>query len=81
MGGLSPLIRAVPVELEGIGARLTGTAVGIVFAVGEIGGFLGPVAIGVLRDTMGTFTPGLLVAALCTLVAAGAGAAMSSLEG
>jgi cyanate permease len=81
MGGLSPLIRAVPVELEGIGARLTGTAVGIVFAVGEIGGFLGPVAIGALRDTMGTFTPGLLVAALCTLVAAGAGAAMSSLEG
>ncbi|MUV86416.1 MFS transporter, partial [Natronomonas sp. CBA1123] len=50
MGGLSPLIRAVPVELEGIGAKLTGTAVGVVFAVGEIGGFLGPVVIGALPE-------------------------------
>ena len=81
MGGLSPLIRAVPVELEGIGPELTGTAVGIVFAVGEIGGFLGPVLIGALRDATGTFTPGLAVAAVGTLVAAAGGAAMSSLDG
>jgi cyanate permease len=81
MGGLSPLIRAVPVELEGIGAKLTGTAVGVVFAVGEIGGFLGPVVIGALRDTTGTFTPGVAAAAVGTLVAAAGGAAMSSLDG
>lgn len=80
MGGLSPLIRAIPVELDGIGAALTGTAVGLVFAVGEIGGFLGPVAIGALRDATGSFAPGLLACAAATLVAAGAGAAMSSLE-
>jgi cyanate permease len=81
MGGLSPLIRAVPVELEGIGAKLTGTAVGVVFAVGEIGGFLGPVVIGALRDTTGTFTLGVAAAAVGTLVAAAGGAAMSSLDG
>jgi cyanate permease len=80
MGGLSPLIRAIPVELDGIGPELTGTAVGIVFAVGEIGGFLGPVIIGTLRDATGTFTPGLLLCAVATLVAAGAGVAMSSLD-
>ncbi|MFW5963424.1 MAG: CynX/NimT family MFS transporter [Natronomonas sp.] len=80
MGGLAPLIRAVPVELDGIGAKLTGTAVGVVFAVGEIGGFLGPVVIGALRDATGTFTPGVAVAAGGTLVAAVAGAAMSSLD-
>ncbi|MFQ3318874.1 MAG: cyanate permease [Natronomonas sp.] len=80
MGGLSPLIRAIPVELEGIGPELTGTAVGIVFAVGEIGGFLGPVIIGSLRELTGSFTPGLLMCAVGTLVAAGAGAAMSSLD-
>ncbi|QLD86208.1 MFS transporter [Natronomonas halophila] len=80
MGGLSPLIRAIPVELEGIGPELTGTAVGIVFAVGEIGGFLGPVIIGSLRDFTGSFTPGLLMCAVGTLVAASAGAAMSSLD-
>jgi cyanate permease len=80
MGGLSPLMRAIPVELEGIGPELTGTAVGIVFAVGEIGGFLGPVIIGSLRDFTGSFAPGLLMCAAGTLVAAGAGAAMSSLD-
>jgi cyanate permease len=80
MGGLSPLIRAIPVELEGIGQELTGTAIGLVFAVGEIGGFLGPVLIGVLRDTPGSFTPGLLTIALATLVAAGAGAALPDLD-
>jgi cyanate permease len=81
MGGLSPLIRAIPVELEGVGPELTGTAVGVVFAVGEIGGFLGPVIIGSLRDITGSFTPGLLLCAAATLIAAGAGAAMSSLDG
>ena len=80
MGGLSPLIRAIPVELEGIGPRLTGTAVGLVFAVGEIGGFLGPVVIGALRDATGSFAPGLLVVAAGALVAAGAGAGMSELD-
>lgn len=77
MGGLAPLIRSIPVELDGIGPALTGTAVGLVFAVGEIGGFLGPVVIGLLRDATGSFAPGLLLCAVAALVAAGAGAAMS----
>lgn len=79
MGGLSPLIRSIPVELDGIGAALTGTAVGLVFAVGEIGGFLGPVVIGALRDSTGSFAPGLALCAVGALVAAGAGAAMREL--
>ncbi|MDS0476519.1 MFS transporter [Natrinema sp. 1APR25-10V2] len=72
-GGLSPLIRAIPPELEGIGARLTGTAVGFIFAVGEIGGFLGPVLVGALRDLTGSYVPGLLVLASGGLVVAVAG--------
>ena len=79
MGGLSPLIRSIPVELDGIGAALTGTAVGLVFAVGEIGGFLGPVVIGALRDVTGSFAPGLALCAVAALVAAGSGAAMREL--
>ena len=79
MGGLSPLIRSIPVELDGIGAALTGTAVGLVFAVGEIGGFLGPVVIGALRDVTGSFAPGLALCAVGALVASGAGAAMREL--
>jgi len=72
-GGLSPLIRAIPPELEGIGARLTGTAVGFIFAVGEIGGFLGPVLIGTLYDLTGSYTPGLGILATGGLVVAVAG--------
>ncbi len=75
-GGLSPLVRALPVELAGIGPRLAATAVGLVFAVGEIGGFLGPVLVGVLRDATGTFTAGLALFAVCGLVIVAAGVAM-----
>ena len=76
MGGLSPLIRAIPVELDGIGPTLTGTAVGLVFAVGEIGGFLGPVVVGALRDQTGSFAPGLVLCSAAAVIAAGAGASM-----
>ncbi|WP_299237037.1 CynX/NimT family MFS transporter [Natronomonas sp.] len=81
MGGLSPLIRAVPVELEGIGTTLTGTAVGVIFAVGEIGGFFGPVIIGRIRDTTGSFTPGIVLCAVAALIVAGAGVVMSDPDG
>ena len=80
MGGLSPLVRSVPVELEGIGPSLTGTAVGLVFAVGQVGGFSGPALIGTLRDLTGSFTPGLVLAASAALVAALAGISISGLE-
>ncbi len=63
IGGISPLLRAIPPALEGLGTRLTGTAVAFIFAVGEIGGFLGPFIIGSLRDITGSFLPGLGVLA------------------
>ncbi|MFP8953392.1 CynX/NimT family MFS transporter [Natrialbaceae archaeon A-arb3/5] len=68
VGGLSPLIRAIPPELDGIGARLTGTAVGFIFAVGEIGGFLGPVVVGSFHDVTGSYVPGLGLFALAGIV-------------
>ncbi|QSX00269.1 CynX/NimT family MFS transporter [Haloterrigena alkaliphila] len=79
VGGVSPLVRAIPPDLEGIGARLTGTAVGFIFAVGEIGGFVGPVLVGALRDATGSFVPGLAVLAGGALVVVAAGAALHSL--
>ncbi|RZH68345.1 MFS transporter [Natrinema altunense] len=80
-GGLSPLIRAMPPELEGIGARLTGTAVGFIFAVGEIGGFLGPVLVGTLHDVTGSYVPGLGLLASAGLVVAVAGGVLRSRYG
>lgn len=81
LGGLSPLIRAIPVELDDVGPALTGTAVGLVFAIGEIGGFLGPVFVGSLQDATGSFAPGIAVLALGAIVAAAAGAAMPDVDG
>jgi len=80
VGGLSPLVRAIPPDLDGIGPRLTGTAVGLVFAVGEVGGFLGPVLVGGLRDLTGTYEAGLAVLALGGLIAVVAGIGMRSVE-
>ncbi|MFB6151269.1 MAG: CynX/NimT family MFS transporter [Haloarculaceae archaeon] len=64
VGGLSPLVRMVPPEIEGVGPALTGTAIGLVFAVGEAGGFLGPFLIGSLYDLTGSYVPGLAVVGL-----------------
>lgn len=75
VGGLAPLVRAIPAELEGIGARLTGAAVGFVFAVGELGGFLGPVLVGTLFDT-GSYASGLLTLASGGVVVVLVGVAM-----
>jgi len=76
VGGLAPLVRAIPAELEGIGARLTGAAVGFVFAVGELGGFLGPVLVGTLFDLTGSYAPGLLTLASGGVVVVLVGVAM-----
>lgn len=80
IGGISPMVRALPPEFDGIGARLTGTAIGFIFAVGEIGGFLGPVVIGTLHETTNSFVPGLLLLILGGLVVAAAGQRLRQLE-
>ena len=73
LGGLSPMIRTIPIELPGIGPRLTGTATGLIFAVGEVGGFAGPVLVGTLFDLTGTYAVGLGVLAAGGVVVALAG--------
>lgn len=42
LGWVAPLVRSIPIELDGIGPRLTATPNGFVFTVGEVGGFAGP---------------------------------------
>lgn len=77
MGGLSPLVRVIPIELDGIGPRLTATANGLVFTVGEVGGFAGPFLIGGLRDHTGSFVPGFALLAAGSAVVVVAGYAMT----
>lgn len=73
IGGLSPLIRAIPIEMDGIGPQLTAVANGLIFTVGEVGGFMGPFLMGVLNDLTGSFATPLGVLAVASLVTAVAG--------
>ncbi|MFC7019554.1 MULTISPECIES: CynX/NimT family MFS transporter [Haloarcula] len=81
VGGLAPLVRVIPPELEGIGRARTGLAVGLVFAVGEVGGFLGPVLVGTGRDLTASFLPGLALLAAGGVVVVLAGRALPALDG
>jgi cyanate permease len=76
VGGIAPLVRAIPVELDGIGPGLTATATGLIFSVGEIGGFAGPFLIGGARDLTGSFLPGFGALAVGSVVVVAAGYAM-----
>jgi cyanate permease len=78
VGGLSPLVRAIPIALDGIGSRLTGTALGLVFAIGQAGGFAGPLLIGFFRDMTGSFTPGLAILVVSGLSAVAAGSRLDT---
>jgi hypothetical protein len=51
-------------ETPGIGARNMGAAAGLFFSVGEVGGTLGPVLLGLTADLTGSFTFGMLALAL-----------------
>ncbi|MFB6281645.1 MAG: CynX/NimT family MFS transporter [Haloferacaceae archaeon] len=77
LGGLSPMIKTLPVEMDGIGPALTATAVSFVYAVGEIGGFAGPFVLGALRDATGGFAVGLAALVAAGLVIVAASASMS----
>lgn len=73
IGGISPLVRAIPIEMDGIGPHLTAVANGLIFTVGEVGGFMGPFLTGALHDLTGSFAPPLGVLAAASLVTAVAG--------
>lgn len=80
VGGISPMVRALPSSFDDIGPRLTATAVGLVFAIGEIGGVGGPVLIGLLYDLTGSYGPGLGILAASGVSAMFAGWRLRDLD-
>ena len=63
------VLTLVLMETPGVGAKRVGAAAGVFFAIAEIGGFTGPLMMGMMRDSTGTLTGGLWV---IVVVAAGA---------
>jgi cyanate permease len=60
---IQPLMLNILMEMPGIGPRRMGIAAGVFFSVGEIGGTVGPIFLGLLADLTASFTPGLLLMA------------------
>jgi cyanate permease len=67
---VTPFLMLVMMESPAVGAAAMGAAGGLFFTVGEIGGFSGPAAMGLILDLTGDFTPGLFALAAVLLVMA-----------
>ncbi|MFH0848584.1 MAG: MFS transporter [archaeon] len=67
-GAMTPLLMLIIMNTQGVGSRLMGTAGGLYFAVGEVGGFLGPYVMGLLTDLTGSFYSGITVFTILYLV-------------
>lgn len=52
---LFPLFSLILMDTPEVGSRYMGSAGGIFFSISEIGGFMGPVAVGALVDWIGSF--------------------------
>ncbi|MGH6923436.1 MAG: MFS transporter, partial [Propylenella sp.] len=58
-----PLMLNTLMETPSVGARNMGAAAGLFFAVGEVGGTLGPAMVGLTADMTGSFVTGMLMLA------------------
>lgn len=68
---INPLLMLVMMETPAVGAAAMGAAGGLYFTAGEIGGFSGPTAMGLLFDLTGGFLIGLMgLAALMVVMGA-----------
>jgi MFS transporter, ACS family, tartrate transporter len=65
-----------PLPTEFLSESAAAASIGLINALGNLGGFLGPSAVGLLRSRTGSFTPGLLALSVCM---AGAGVLVLSL--
>jgi len=67
-GAAAPLLLVILMDLPQVGAKFIGVASGILFSIGGIGGFTGPLIVGFLTESTGTILTGII--ALTVLVEA-----------
>lgn len=58
-GAVAPLLLTAPLEMPAIGTARAGAAVGFLTLVGQLGGFLLPIASGAMAETSGGFSAAL----------------------
>ena len=65
-GGMAPLLIVILMDMPQVGTKYTGVATGILFSLGGLGGFTGPLMVGFLAELTGSILPGMI--ALAALV-------------
>jgi cyanate permease len=65
---LLPVLMTVLMDIPEVGADRMGAVGGLFFAIGEIGGFLGPLLMGYIKDATGSFLLGIYFLAAVTEV-------------
>ena len=55
-----PILTLILIDTKEIGPRRIGAAMGLAFAAAEIGGFSGPLLLGVVQQAFGSIVPGLI---------------------
>jgi len=68
LGATAPLLIVILMDMPQVGAKHIGAASGILFSIGGIGGFTGPLIVGFLTESTGTILTGMI--ALAALVEA-----------
>ncbi|MBI4201158.1 MAG: MFS transporter [Chloroflexi bacterium] len=61
---MMPVLILILLETPGVGAPRIGAASGLFFAAAEVGGFSGPLLLGLLRDATGSLVSGVLLLAV-----------------
>jgi len=67
-GGMAPLLIVILMDMPQVGAKYMGAATGMIFSLGGLGGFTGPLMVGFLAELTGSILPGMI--ALAALVEA-----------
>jgi MFS transporter, CP family, cyanate transporter len=60
-GTIGSIVVLILMETKGVGSRAMGAAAGLYFSVGEVGGVLGPLTVGMLSDFTGGFSAPLFL--------------------
>jgi nitrate/nitrite transporter NarK len=62
LGSITPLVLTIPFELKELPQIAAGAAIGIVFTMGSLGGFIWPIVAGKVADLTGAYHDAYLIA-------------------